>query len=115
MERRRVRSAPNLCKAPPTGRRLQARARYALPLWHLTLRLLLMKSVVVFIALILLATGTIPAQPPPQRNPNVSNKALITKSTPGINTETFKNKGVSAATATLHKLADEYYAWRNEN
>ena len=74
-----------------------------------------MKSVVLFIALILLATGTIPAQPPPQRNPDVSNKALITKSTPGINTETFKNQGVSTATATLHKLADDYYAWRNEN
>jgi uncharacterized protein (DUF885 family) len=55
------------------------------------------------------------AQSPPQRNPDVSNKALITKSTPGINTETFKNQGVSTATATLHKLADDYYAWRNEN
>ena len=55
------------------------------------------------------------AQSPAQRNPDVSNKALITKSTPGINPDAFKNQSVSAATATLHKLADDYYAWRNEN
>src|SRR4029434_4858590 len=55
------------------------------------------------------------AQSPSQRNPDVSNKALITKSTPGIRPEAFKNQSVSAATATLHKLADDYYAWRNEN
>src|SRR5207237_5361090 len=55
------------------------------------------------------------AQSPSQRNPNVSNKALITKSTPGINADTFKNQSVSAAPAALHKLADDYYAWRNEN
>src|SRR5215470_16192661 len=55
------------------------------------------------------------AQSPSQRNPDVSNKALITKSTPGINTDAFKNQSVSTAIATLHKLADDYYAWRNEN
>src|SRR5262249_54882962 len=54
-------------------------------------------------------------QSTPQRNPDVSNKALITKSTPAINADAFKNQSVSAATATLYKLADEYYAWRNEN
>src|SRR4029079_3770314 len=35
--------------------------------------------------------------------------------TPGINADAFKNQSVSAATATLHKLADDYYAWRNES
>src|SRR5205814_6664263 len=55
------------------------------------------------------------AQSPSQRNPDVSNKALITKSTPGINADAFKNKSVSGASAALHKLADDYYAWRNEN
>jgi uncharacterized protein (DUF885 family) len=74
-----------------------------------------MKSVVLFIALIWLTMGAIPAQQPSQRNPDVSNKALITKSTPGIDPDAFKKQSVSAATATLHKLADEYYAWRNEN
>src|SRR3954452_18720576 len=55
------------------------------------------------------------AQSPPQRNPNLSNKALITKSTPGINADAFKSQSVSVATATLRKLADDYYGWRNEN
>src|SRR3989440_10299552 len=55
------------------------------------------------------------AQSQSQRNPDVSNKALITKSTPGINTDAFKNQNASAATAALHKLADDYYGWRNEN
>src|SRR5213080_2058971 len=52
------------------------------------------------------------AQSPPGRNPDVSNKALITKSTPSINADKFKNQSADAA---LHKLADDYYAWRNEN
>src|SRR5216117_3065161 len=54
------------------------------------------------------------AQTPPQRNPDVSNKALITKSTPGISSDAFENQSANAA-ATLHKMADDYYAWRNEN
>ena len=67
------------------------------------------------IAFLCLAMSSARAQSPSQRNPDVSNKALITKSTPGINADAFKNQSVSAATATLHKLADDYYAWRNEN
>jgi len=55
------------------------------------------------------------AQSPSGRTPDVSNKALITKSTPGINEDTFKNQKVSAAVAALHKMANDYYAWRNEN
>jgi hypothetical protein len=64
------------------------------------------------IAFLLLTPVIANAQSPPQRNPDVSNKALITRSTPTINADTFKNQ---AADATLHKLADDYYAWRNEN
>ena len=67
------------------------------------------------IAFVLLATLNAIAQVPGQRNPNISNKALITRSTPGIKEEAFKNQSVSAATATLHRMADDYYAWRNEN
>src|SRR5919204_4708427 len=52
--------------------------------------------------------------PPTRRNPDVSNKALITNSTPTITTETFKSHGANAPDI-LHKMADEYYAWRNEN
>src|SRR6266550_5034994 len=62
--------------------------------------------------LITLAIGH--AQSPSQRNPDVSNKALITKSTPGISTDAFKNQGGNAIEA-VRKMAEEYYAWRNEN
>jgi len=61
------------------------------------------------------ALGGIYAQSSVQRTPNVSDKALITKSTPTINEEAFKNQNANAAIAALHKLADDYYAWRNEN
>src|SRR5205814_4591399 len=54
------------------------------------------------------------AQTPPGRNPDVSNKALITKSTPGISSDAFKNQSANTADA-LRKMADDYYAWRNEN
>jgi uncharacterized protein (DUF885 family) len=61
-----------------------------------------------------LAANNAIAQTPSQRNPDVSNKALITKSTPGISTDAFKNQNPNAAEA-LRKMADDYYAWRNEN
>jgi uncharacterized protein (DUF885 family) len=47
------------------------------------------------------------AQPTPDPKADVSNKALLTKSAP-------VSKGGSDITA-LRKMADEYYAWRNEN
>src|SRR5258707_12897893 len=65
--------------------------------------------------LCLTASAIASAQSALQRKPDVSNKALITKSTPGINTKAFKDQSVSTSTAALHKLADDYYAWRNEN
>jgi len=69
----------------------------------------------VTIVFLFLAMISARAQSPTRRNPDVSDKALITKSTPGINVEAFKNQSATATTATLHKLAAEYYAWRNEN
>jgi uncharacterized protein (DUF885 family) len=45
------------------------------------------------------------AQPTPSRQPNIANKTLITNAS---------NDHVIGA-AALHKLADDYYAWRNEN
>jgi len=68
--------------------------------------------VAAILLVITLAVGH--AQTPSQRNPDVSNKALITKSTPSISTDAFKNQSANA-TDTLRKMADEYYAWRNEN
>src|SRR5207244_12176988 len=72
-------------------------------------------SLSVFASALPLIALTIVAQSPPGRNPDVSNKALITKSTPSINTNAFKNQTADAAAGALHKMADDYYAWRNEN
>ncbi|MGH8165087.1 MAG: hypothetical protein ACREP1_12220, partial [Rhodanobacteraceae bacterium] len=46
--------------------------------------------------------------PAVQHTPDVSNKALITTATPNLDTD--KNGDA----ATLHKLADDFYNWRNE-
>jgi uncharacterized protein (DUF885 family) len=45
----------------------------------------------------------------PSNRSDVSNKALITKATPNMSAST------SAGVAMLHKIADDYYTWRNEN
>jgi len=66
-------------------------------------------------ALAVIAVIGAAAQSPAPRNPDVSNKALITKSTPSINENAFKTQNADATAAALHKMADEYYAWRNEN
>jgi uncharacterized protein (DUF885 family) len=67
------------------------------------------------IVFLLLSMASSRAQPPPARNPDVSNKALITKSTPTINADRFNNQSAETAAAALRKIADDYYAWRNEN
>jgi uncharacterized protein (DUF885 family) len=67
------------------------------------------------IAFLLLAMASSRAQPPPARNPDVSNKALITKSTPTINADRFNNQSAETTAAALRKMADDYYLWRNEN
>jgi uncharacterized protein (DUF885 family) len=66
-------------------------------------------------ALLVVALTIARAQSPPERSPDVSNKALITKSTPSISDEAFKNQSAAATVTALHKMADDYYAWRNEN
>jgi len=45
----------------------------------------------------------------PSNQSDVSNKALITKATPNMSAST------STGVAMLHKIADDYYTWRNEN
>jgi len=45
----------------------------------------------------------------PSNQSDVSNKALITKETPSMSAST------STGVAMLHKIADDYYTWRNEN
>ena len=49
---------------------------------------------------------------PREIRPDVSNKALITKTAPPITTE---SKAGATDSVALHKLADDYYNWRNEN
>ena len=49
------------------------------------------------------------AQRPVEQQPDVSNKALITRQTPVMSSQK------AADPALLHKIAAEYYAWRNEN
>ena len=54
----------------------------------------------------LFAATTILAQPTPDPATDVSNKALLTKATPGK---------TGSDIAALRKMAAEFYAWRNEN
>src|SRR5438874_7693626 len=68
------------------------------------------KSIVA--ALFFFAVIALAAPTPPERRPNVSNKALITKTAPPI---TIDSKASSTDSAALHKLANDYYNWRNEN
>src|SRR5690348_822725 len=80
------------------------------------IRIRAVKTIYFLVAVVMAAlTGDAVAQPPPRRNPDVSNKALITKSTPSIDTGAFKNQSSDATPAALRKMADDYYTWRNEN
>jgi hypothetical protein len=46
----------------------------------------------------------------PERKPNITNKALITKSPPNVNPSEIASASKSTADAVaLHKLADEFY------
>ncbi len=65
------------------------------------------------VALITLTTATLLAQPTPEPKTDVSNKALITKTTPAVSPPA--TKAGTADIAALRKMADDYYAWRNEN
>jgi len=67
-----------------------------------------------WISLLSLALAwSLPAQTP-GTSPDLSNKALITKETPAVSPGTVKAKSPTTETAALRKLADDYYAWRNE-
>ncbi|HEV2804691.1 MAG TPA: DUF885 domain-containing protein [Chthoniobacterales bacterium] len=60
------------------------------------------------IALVAFAAVPLLAQPTPEPRSDVSNKALLTRITPPVS-----KTGNDAA--ALRKMADEFYAWRNEN
>src|SRR5438094_3486953 len=73
-----------------------------------------MKLLSLVCSLFAVAPVVVLAQTPSQRNPDVSNKALITKSTPGISSDAYRNQSGNTTNA-LRKMADDYYAWRNDN
>ena len=60
----------------------------------------------------LFSFGQAPPSPTPFGNPLSVDKALITSPAPPI---TIDRKGSPADSAALHKLAADYYDWRNEN
>jgi uncharacterized protein (DUF885 family) len=76
-----------------------------------------MKSIACFIVLPVIMVATFSpsmrAQLTPEPRTDVSNKALITKSTPAVSPPA--NKTGAGDIAALRKMADDYYAWRNEN
>jgi uncharacterized protein (DUF885 family) len=72
-----------------------------------------MKPIFVSICAIILAQFAQAQQPRSTERPNVSNKALITKQTPNIPPLT--RKDMTTEPAALHRIAEDYYAWRNEN
>jgi uncharacterized protein (DUF885 family) len=61
------------------------------------------------------AMGALKAQPTPDPKADVTNKALITKQSPGMSPGIVKTKSLSAETGALHKLAGDFYTWRKEN
>ena len=70
-----------------------------------------MRSIIAFIVFAALSPSL--AQPTPEPRTDVSNKALITKTTPSVSPA--KAKAGAADIGALRKLADDFYAWRNEN
>jgi uncharacterized protein (DUF885 family) len=63
-------------------------------------------NLLVTFALLVAGTGSAIAQATPQRTPDISNKALLIAPDPSL-------QGRAEAMG-LHKLADNYYGWRNE-
>ncbi len=65
-----------------------------------------MKATLIFLSAILISTAIAAhAQPTPRGQPDVSNKTLITNA----------NQDHVMGAAALHKMANDYYNWRNEN
>ncbi len=71
-----------------------------------------MKTSIPFLCVLLFGISAAQAQAVRENKPDVSNKALITKAPPQVDQGAI---ATAADVAVLHKLADEYYAWRNES
>src|SRR5437879_13475044 len=62
-------------------------------------------KVIFFTIFIIVGTLLLHAQPTPRGQPDVSNKTLITNA----------NQDHVMGAAALHKLANDYYNWRNQS
>src|SRR4051812_20153262 len=82
----------------------------AFPSWSLGTRKVVgsIRAMKVIIAVSLFTAASLFGQPTPEPRSDVSNKTLLTKAPPAAS-----KSGNDAA--ALRKIADEYYAWRNEN
>jgi uncharacterized protein (DUF885 family) len=72
-----------------------------------------MKPIFVSICAVILAQYALAQQPRATERPDLSNKALITKQTPSI--PPLDRKSPTTDIAALHRMAEAYYGWRNEN
>ncbi len=88
--------------------RQKSRMRFQLPQHAWSTRIGRVKAAHLFL-LLTISAGTARAQTPRESPPDLSDKALITKATPAAKATS------SGDAAALRKIADEYYAWRNEN
>src|SRR4051812_268582 len=82
----------------------------AFPSWSLGTRKVVgsIRAMKVIIAVSLFTAASLFGQPTPEPRSDVSNKTLLTKAPPAA------SKSGNDASA-LRKMADEFYAWRNEN
>jgi uncharacterized protein (DUF885 family) len=62
----------------------------------------------VILSFLFMGVGAVEAQVRPASTPDVSNKALITTTKPNLSSVN------TTEAANLHKLADEFYGWRNQ-
>jgi len=62
----------------------------------------------IILTMLLIGIGAAQAQVRPASTPDVSNKALITQEKPNLASVS------TSEAANLHKLADAFYAWRNQ-
>jgi uncharacterized protein (DUF885 family) len=65
----------------------------------------IVKLKIFFAAAVVVGCSAAQGQPTPRGQPNVTNKALVTRA----------NSEEVVGAAALHKLANDYYNWRNEN
>ncbi|MGH8099716.1 MAG: hypothetical protein ACREIW_00360, partial [Chthoniobacterales bacterium] len=72
-----------------------------------------MKPLLFSVCFALFLPSMVAQQPGSSERPDLSNKALITKQTPSI--PPLANQSNRPQVAAFRRIAEDYYAWRNEN